>query len=319
MKILVIGGSGFIGSRLIELLIGDNHVVTNLDLRASAKFPELTTLGDVRNSEDVRAAATSCDAIINLAAEHRDDVRPLSLYESVNVGGAHVVADCAAELGISRIMFTSSVAVYGLDKVSPDETSPTEPFNEYSRTKLAAEQILTKWVEADGTRSLVIVRPSVVFGEGNRGNVDALIRAIASRRFIMTGRGSNRKSMSYVGNVSAFLASRLDSTPGTHLFNYADTPDLTSREIVDTICAALKVTLLVPVALPLLLSVMAGYVFDVVAKLTGKSMPISAIRVRKFCAETSVGTNRLRSSGFVAPFELRTALQRTIENDFLES
>ena len=54
-------------------------------------------------------------------------------------------------------------------------------------------------------RSLVIVRPAAVFGEGNRGNVYQLLRQIASRRFVMVGSGHNRKSMAYVGNVSALL------------------------------------------------------------------------------------------------------------------
>jgi nucleoside-diphosphate-sugar epimerase len=316
MKILVIGGSGFIGTRLIELLVSQSHEVTNLDLRASSRFNELTTLGDVRHFDDVARAAEGCDAIVNLAAEHRDDVRPLSLYEEVNVDGAKVVVRAAAQTNVARILFTSSVAVYGLNKVNPDEDSNTEPFNEYSRTKLAAEKIYQSWVKDDSTRALVIIRPSVVFGEGNRGNVDALIRAVAARRFIMTGRGANKKSMSYVGNVAAFLASRLDEMKGSQTFNYADSPDLSSREIVETIADALHTKLIVPFDLPLWLSLLAGYVFDIVARVSGRSMPISAIRVRKFCAETSVGTSKLEASGFQPPFELRQALHRTIENDF---
>ena len=316
MRVLVIGGSGFIGTRLIALLLSEQHDVVNFDLVLSEQFADRTILGDVRELNDVKAAASQCDAIINLAAEHRDDVRPLSLYETVNVDGARVVAACASELGIKHILFTSSVAVYGLDKVLPTESSPTEPFNAYSRTKLAAEEILTAWAREDAQRSLVIVRPSVVFGETNRGNVDALIRAIDARRFVMTGRGANRKSMSYVGNVAAFLASRLHASAGVRIFNYADQPDLTSRQIVNTICSALEKKLPVPFSIPVWLGLLAGRIFDVVARLSGRSMPISAIRVRKFCAETSVGVEALLSSDFVAPFALRDALHRTIATDF---
>ena len=319
MKVLVIGGSGFIGSRLIELLVTAHHDVTNLDLRSSEQFNSLTTIGDVRIRENVESAARGCEAIVNLAAEHRDDVRPIELYETVNVYGAQVVAEVATALDVNRIVFTSSVAVYGLDKVGPTEESPTDPFNEYSRTKLAAEGILRDWAQRSADRSLSIVRPSVVFGEGNRGNVDTLIRAIAARRFVMTGRGTNRKSMSYVGNVSAFLASRLESDPGVFIFNYADTPDLTSRQIVDTVADALAIPLRVPFALPMRVGLFAGWIFDLISRITGRSMPISAIRVRKFCAETSVDTARLRASGFRAPYELREALHRTIKTDFPRS
>ena len=74
-------------------------------------------------------------------------------------------------------------------------------------------------------RSLVIVRPTVVFGEGNRGNVYNLLRQIASRRFLMFGDGRNKKSMAYVENVAAFIEYSLSFKKGVHIYNYIDKPD----------------------------------------------------------------------------------------------
>ena len=316
MDVLVIGGSGFIGSRLIEVLTGQGHRVRNLDLRTSARFGELTSIGDVRDIAAVEQAAHGCDAIVNLAAEHRDDVRPVSLYQSVNVDGAAAVVKAAEAGGVQRIVFTSTVAVYGLDKRSPTEQSPLEPFNEYGRTKAEAEQVLTAWAAADPDRSLTIVRPSVVFGEGNRGNVYTLARQIATRRFLIVGNGRNRKSMGYVGNVAAFLASCLAGPAGTRVINYADKPDLPTRELVSLIRRQLRGRDSRIPPIPRALGMVGGWVFDLAARATGRTFPISAVRIRKFCAETTVDTSVVEASGFQRHYSLPEALRRTLEFEF---
>lgn len=316
MQVLVVGGSGFIGSRLIEVLTQQGHRVRNLDLRPSAGFGELTTLGDVRDISAVEQAADGCDAIVNLAAVHRDDVRPLSLYQSVNVDGAHAVAKAAEASGVGRIVFTSTVAVYGLDKHAPTEQSPVEPFNEYGRTKVEAEQALTAWAAADPARSLTIVRPSVVFGEGNRGNVYTLARQIATHRFLMVGNGRNRKSMGYVGNVAAFLARCLSDPAGVRVVNYADKPDLTTRDLVSVIRRQLRGRDGRVPPIPKAVGLIGGLAFDLAARVTGRTFPISAVRIRKFCAETTVDTSVVEASGFHRAYSLPEALRRTLDHEF---
>lgn len=317
MRLLVVGGSGFIGTRLIETLLERGHAVTNFDRAQSSRFPALTVQGDVRSADELAAAGAGHDAIINLAAEHRDDVQPLSLYEEVNVGGARALVQAADRTGIDRIVFTSTVAVYGLDKNDASEDSAPQPFNEYGRTKLAAEHLLHEWAAQKSERSLVIVRPSVVFGEGNRGNVYNLARQVASGRFVMVGKGENRKSMAYVGNIVEFLADRLDAPAGVDTLNFADKPDLSTRELIDILRASMNVTRGSSIRLPFAVGLAAGYVFDVAAKVSRRTFPISAIRIRKFAADTTVNTNRLAANGYHARYSLEEALQRTITAEFL--
>ena len=111
------------------------------------------------------------DIIYNLAAEHKDNVTPLSLYENVNVGGAKNVVEAAKANDIKRIIFTSTVAIYGLDKGACEESFEPAPFNEYGRTKLEAEKIFLKWKSEDDNRTLIMLRPAAIFGERNRGNI----------------------------------------------------------------------------------------------------------------------------------------------------
>jgi len=141
MKILVTGGSGFCGTRLVGKLLKAEHRVTIFDKAQSKTFPELVRLGDVRDAKALQQAVAGHDFIYHLAAEHRDDVRPHSLYDDVNVGGARNLVTAAENEGVHRIVFTSSVAVYPLDALTPDERSRPQPFNRYGQSKHEAEKV----------------------------------------------------------------------------------------------------------------------------------------------------------------------------------
>jgi len=311
-SVAVLGGSGFIGTRLATLLT-ELHTPFRLgDLHRSESFPNQWTECDVRRQESLTGLVRGASAIVNLAAAHRDDVRPLSLYQEINVDGATQVCRAARSAGVQRIVFTSSVAVYGFQPKPVDEGGPFEPFNEYGRTKLEAESVYRAWANEDPSRTLVIVRPTVVFGEGNRGNVFNLLSQIAAGRFLMVGTGKNIKSMSYVGNIAAFLVHALTLGPGTHIFNYADGPDMDTKTLVGFIRRCLNQKGRVP-RIPLAVAFAGAHLLDMIARLTGRTFPISAIRVRKFCESTQVRAGRILGTGFSPPFSLSEGLARTIQ------
>ena len=127
---------------------------------------------------------------------HRDDIRPISRYDDVNVQGAKNICDAARKHSIKKIIFTSSVAIYGFAPEDTDESGEPNFFNDYGRTKYLAEQVYKEWqLEDSENRALIIVRPTVIFGEGNRGNVYNLLKQIFSGSFLMFGDGKNKKSM----------------------------------------------------------------------------------------------------------------------------
>ena len=203
--------------------------------------------------------------------------------------------------------------MYGLAGPCGAEDTPPEPFNAYGRSKLEAERIHRTWQAEDAARrALVIVRPTVVFGEGNRGNVYQLMRQIMARRFVMVGNGRNRKSMAYVGNICAFLVHVLSLGAGTHLFNYADGPDLSMAELVQLLVLTLGRSPVVRARIPYPLGYLGGVACDALAGVTGRRFPISAVRIRKFCSNTTLSTERMRATGFLPPISLRAALERTV-------
>ena len=264
MRICVIGGLGFIGTRLCERLEKTTNEFAILDKRAGSDRGERVIHGDVRSLEDVVRGTSGADVIMNLAAEHRDDVRPLSLYEDVNVGGARNICEASRRNGVNRIVFTSSVAVYGIQSGEPAESSQCRPVNEYGRTKLLAEGVFRDWQAEDpASRSLTIIRPTVVFGERNRGNVYNLLVQIAAPVFFMIGSGRNRKSMAYVGNVAALIEMALSLGQGVRTWNYVDKPDLDMSSFVKVVQKELARKRTIQIRIPRWAGILGGAIFDI--------------------------------------------------------
>ena len=319
MNIALIGASGFVGTRLIDLLSKDADIYTlkNIDLLPSHFFNEITTIGDVRNQDEMNKELKGSDLVVLLAAQHRDDVSPISLYYDTNVGGMEVTLRAMEKNGVKRLIFFSSVAVYGLNKNNPDENHPADPFNHYGKSKWKAEQVLQEWYKTHTDWNIDIVRPTVIFGERNRGNVYNLLKQISSGRFLMVGKGENKKSMAYVGNIVAFVKYLIDKVKeGYNVFNYVDKPDTNMNELVSHVGHVLNKH--IPSNhYPYWLGMFGGYGFDLLAKITGKKLPISSVRVKKFCATTEFDATKAHSSGFKAPYTLKEGLKNTLEFEFV--
>ena len=318
-KINIIGGNGFIGTRLVgRLKKHDGCSVKIIDKAPSGTFPDIAEMGDVRSIEQLSRTIENDSVIVYLAAEHRDDVHPRELYDQVNVQGAANLCAVAEQKNVRKIIFTSSVAVYGFAPIGADGVCAINPFNDYGRTKYLAEEVFKAWqAKEPEVRELVIIRPTVVFGERNRGNVYNLLKQIASGRFLMVGRGLNRKSIAYVENVVAFIEYCLDLGHGVHVFNYADKPDLNMNELVRKINETLGKKAALGLRIPYGVGLCIGMLFDGLASLTRRKFAISAIRVKKFCSD-SVYSSAVERTGFKPPVALSDALCNTIRYEFME-
>ena len=314
----MIGASGFVGTRLLDLMKETTaHELKNIDLLPSHFFPELTTIGDVRIQEQMDMELKGADCVVLLAAQHRDDVTPTSLYYDTNVGGMEVTLKAMEKNGIKRLVFFSSVAVYGLNKDNPNEEFPTDPFNHYGKSKWQAEQVVQEWYKNHQDWNINIIRPCVIFGERNRGNVYNLLKQIANRKFLMVGSGNNKKSMAYVGNVVAFVKYMIEQvSTGYNVYNYIDKPDFTMNELVSHIEKVLNKNI-PSIHFPYWLGMMGGYCFDLLAKITGKKLAVSSVRVKKFCATTEFDSTKVHTCGFKAPYTLGEGLARTLEFEFV--
>lgn len=311
-KITLIGGSGFIGTNLCHLLADRQIPFEIIDLVPSLQFPGKTKIADIRDKKSLMDTISG-QIVVNLAAVHTDDVSDLSAYFDTNVTGTKNLTEVCNDMGINKIIFTSSVAVYGFAKLGTDETGAINPFNAYGKSKYQAEEALEEWRAVEpNDRSLLVVRPTVVFGEGNRGNVYNLIRQISSGRFLMVGDGKNQKSMAYVQNIAAFLLTCISTKTTYGVFNYVDTPDYDMNALVTDVRKTMLGKTGVGPRLPKWAGLVLGWVADLVAKVTGRKLPISRIRVKKFTSSTSFASSKGDLDGFVAPYSLEDGLSRTL-------
>ena len=286
MKTAIIGGSGFIGTVLSGKLKKSNIEFTIFDKEISRTYPDDTVKINILDREKLIKLLAGYDLIINLAAEHKDNVTPFELYQQVNVDGASNVCAAAEANGIKKIIFTSSVAVYGNSVGETDESGDFNYFNEYGRTKYEAEKVYNSWLERSEGCSLQVIRPSVVFGKGNRGNVYNLLRQIASGRFLMVGNGNNIKSMAYVENAASFIEYLISFDKRYIVCNYVDKPDFDMNTLVDTVYSSLGKKYS-GIHFPMWLGIAGASVFDLLSKITGKKFPISVIRIKKILFKLS--------------------------------
>jgi GlcNAc-P-P-Und epimerase len=310
----VIGGSGFVGSFLIEEL--KEFEVSNLDKNPSPFFNQITTIGDIRKKEDL-IFSKEVNTVILLAAEHRDDVTPISLYYDVNVEGTRNVLKAMDIAGVRNLIFTSSVAVYGLNKINPDENHAKDPFNNYGKSKWEAELVIKEWFENDPiNKSVTILRPTVIFGERNRGNVYNLLKQITSRKFIMIGKGENKKSMAYVRNIVALIKDKLEKKElGFSVFNYADKPDFSMNELTLMIEKKMNIKNH-KLRIPFWLGMLVGYGFDLISLLSKKKLLISSVRIKKFCSTTQFDASKINNK-FNVPYSLKDGLDITLDHEFI--
>lgn len=311
-NILLTGGSGFIGSHFHSLLPEKDLVV--LDLKEPTfRYKSTFYKGDIRIKEDVRKSinGNGISIIISLAAKHHDFGIGHYEYFDTNEEGTKILCEVASEYGIKKIIFYSSVAVYGIrEQISTEDMEP-HPDSPYGASKLAGESVLKKWATEDGSRSVVIIRPTLAFGANNVANMFNLIRQIDSGLYFHLGKGDNIKSIAYVENLvkaTLFLKERIK--PGVAIYNYADEPQLTSRLIGETIAHALgkKIRLTIPKGL----GTMVGVPFDLIIRATGKNLPISSARIKKLGTQTYHSAKKIFDEGFKPDFTTREGLVKMV-------
>lgn len=316
MRILVIGAAGFIGQFLVRRLAEAGHAVVGLDVNPNpadrSAMIEYRT-GDLCARNDVLAAAKGADLIITLAAKHHDFGVSREEFFFVNENGTAVLLDAAQSAGIGKLIFYSTVAVYGTrDEPSTEEMDP-RPDSDYGESKYAGEKLIYDWCANDRTRSVVIIRPTVIFGPNNYANVYNLIDSVYRKKFMFVGDGHNIKSVAYVENLvdaTLFLMSKMK--PGMEIYNYSDEPQMTIEEIVNTIVSFMPHDI-PSKKIPLWVAMSFGSIFDVLGKTTGRNFRITAARMKKFATPTHHKAERIRALGFRQPIETKEGFRRMVE------
>jgi UDP-glucose 4-epimerase len=253
MNVLVTGGAGFIGSNLVELLVGRGHHVSVLDNLSSgyasnlAPFPDVRLFqADVRDADVVDRAVSGVDAVFHLAASvgnKRSIDHPVD-DAAINVIGTLNVLEAMRRHGVRRIVFSSSAGIFGELKTLPiREDHPAEPDSPYGATKLCAEKQCLAYHKLYGIEA-VCLRYFNVYGRNQRfdayGNVIPIFahRILAGEPLTIFGDGEQTRDLVNVRDV-AEANYRAGTTPGiTGAFNIASGTRVTVNRLADLVCRA---------------------------------------------------------------------------------
>ncbi len=216
-RILVTGATGFVGRAVCPALTAAGHSVRATVRRAAANVPgadDVTVVPDIGPDTDWRHAMADIDAVVHLAARvhamgESGDSAALA-HHHVNADGTRRLAQAAAQAGVRRLLFLSSIKVNG-------EATPGRPFREtdvpapddaYAAAKWAAEQALAD-TAAHTALETVILRPPLVYGPGAVGNLRSLLRLCASSLPLPFGAATNRRSLIGLGNLTDAIMTAL--------------------------------------------------------------------------------------------------------------
>jgi nucleoside-diphosphate-sugar epimerase len=309
MNCVILGGAGFIGTHLARRLCEtgrfDTVVIGDISDSPLAGQSGIEVLRiDVREPIPPALDAYRPQWIFNLAAVHREPGHAPHEYYLTNIFGARHVCDFASRSGCNRVLFTSSISVYGPTSGPTSENAPLRPSTPYGGSKLAAEQLHRQWLDAGPDRQLVIVRPGVIYGPGDPGNILRMIRAIRAGLFVVPGAARLHKSYGYVYGLLDALVAAMEWNERLVTFNYVDYPTeplISIAEDARRFVGAKWPVWRVPLT-PIL--ALAG----VVQLMTGGRSEIHPVRVRKAATSTYIVPQVLRDRGWRFTYDFPTSL-----------
>jgi nucleoside-diphosphate-sugar epimerase len=221
--------------------------------------------------------------------------------------GAVNATSLAEACGIDLVVFTSSISVYGTSENVVTEASPLGPASDYGRSKRLAEVVHHKWLAADAGRRLVTVRPSVIFGPGERGNYTNLARALRRGIFVYPGRKDTVKSGGHVDELLRALEFAVAASKREVLFNFAYPDENTTEEIVGAFARVAGYASSHATA-PLAPLMAAAGVFEA-ADALGLANPIHRERVMKLVRSTRIAPTWLLENGYRFASDLESGLR----------
>ena len=324
MRLLVTGGTGFIGSHLAEEgrrrgaevvvlgLTGRPEEQANAALLTRAGAEVLS--GSITDAELCQRAVRGATHIFHLAVAMREGGKGDEFFESINLDGTRQLLEAASMQRVERFVYCSTIGIYGHKAPGiTREDSPLAPGNIYERTKVSAELLVRDFAEHCGVPS-VILRPADVYGPRDQ-RLLKLFKGVARGRFPLFGSGKGRRHMVYVDDVvSAFFrACERDEAIGEGLI-VAGPSACTLRELLDEIAHATG-SKRYGVRLPLVPMLGLAAVVEDVSAALGIDPPIYRRRMDFFHSDSEFDTSRARRVlGWEPKVDLREGIRRTLES-----
>lgn len=247
MKLLVTGGTGFTGSRLVEYLIDKGHEVTVLDNQEGLLYDHLVKkganiiLGSVTDRETVKKCLDGAEGVFHLAAAFRQINATKKTYRDVNIEGTRILCEESIKKPLKKFVYCSTQGVHGDVKNPPgDEDSPVVPADYYQYTKYEGEKVVREFA-SKGLKS-VIIRPTAIYGPGDPERFLYLFRFAKKGRFFVFGKGKALYHPVYIDNLNDGFYLAFDSSKiNAEAYIIADEEYFTIKELVKKIGRSMNI------------------------------------------------------------------------------
>lgn len=257
MKILLTGGTGFVGSALLVELqkLADFRVISAVRSSFSALSNDVVVVGNIDGTTDYSSALNGANVVVHVAARahimHDEVVNPLGEYRKVNVEGTLNLAKQAAAAGVKRFVYISSIKVNGESTTGLTafvEANTAIPEDPYGVSKYEAEAGLRLLAKETGLE-VVIIRPPLVYGPGVKANFLSLLKLSATGLPLPFGSVNNKRSMVYVGNLVDLIVRCINHpSAANETFLVSDGDDVSLRSLLTMMRSAMgRSARLVPV------------------------------------------------------------------------
>lgn len=242
MRVAVTGANGFIGREVMKLADLRGVEVVPV-VRRDMGHPSQVVIGDIETADVQKLSGRlkQIDALVHLAARAHvvgKDYDAAAKYFATNVKGAGAIAQASVEAGVGRIIFVSSIKVNGEETFGDQEFSGDDiplPEDDYGRTKLQAEDLISALASVAGTQT-VILRPPMVYGADVGGNFARLVSAIGSGMPLPFGLINNRRSLISVRNLAeAILSALVSPCREKSILTLSDGEDVSTRGLAEAI------------------------------------------------------------------------------------
>jgi nucleoside-diphosphate-sugar epimerase len=322
-SILVTGATGFVGRHLCSLLARHGYTVygTLRQAEPPADFPAHITwvrVGDIGPNTDWSVALNGMDYVIHLAAlAHQMDIQgkgKIEEYMRVNAAGTRCLVQAISTTPtVRRLIYVSSVsAVKSLSNQAISEGAPCEPDTDYGRSKRAAEQSIEEILQ-DSRTDWCIIRPPLVYGPGNPGNMARLLKLINAGIPLPLAAINSQRSFVFIGNMIDALE-RCLWHPGAsrRTFLISDGEDISTPELMRRLAQYTgKRLYLFPVPIELLDGL--GHIGDLIGHFTGRSIGLDSYSIKRLTGSLTVDSKLLRKAiEWYPPFTMDQGLATTL-------
>jgi nucleoside-diphosphate-sugar epimerase len=313
MKAFITGASGFIGTHLAEELLRRKWQVSVLvherDLPQPQRFQIIR--GDIKEDGTLREMFQGTDVLFHLAAVLGAARIDKNEFFKINAEGTENVLKAAREARIKRIIHFSSAGVLGSVKENRavEEDHPPSPQDVYDRTKLEGERIALRYAQ-EGS-DLVVVRPGWVYGPGDRRTFK-LIKAVATRRFILPTRGTARQTPVYINDLIQGVLLAAEKARAGEVYHLAGSEVLPVREIVSLIARAAGVRFS-SFPFPVLPLKTAAFVLEKTFVLMKKEAPLTRGKLAFFIHPKPLSIRKaVAELGFSPRTDLKRGMSQTV-------